>query len=122
MDLPKREKTFYFDYEGESGFRYEGSFTVKCRLTVAEKYASELEKTRLQGDTSNPSAGLSGMAIAISTLRSRVVDGPNWWKQGLGLGIEDEDALVELYSKVEEIAAEWALDVKKTSKEEKLGN
>lgn len=122
MDLPKREKTFYFDYEGESGFRYEGNFTIKCRLTVAEKYAAELEKTRLQGDTLNPSPGLSGMAIAISSLRSRIVEGPNWWKQGSGLTIEDEDALVELYSKVEEVAAEWASEVKKSVKEEKLGN
>jgi hypothetical protein len=122
MDLPKREKTFYFDHEGESGFRYEGNFTIKCRLTVAEKYAAELEKTRLQGDTSNPSPGLSGMAIALSSLRSRVIDGPNWWKQGLGLSIEDEDALVELYSKVEEVAAEWTSEVKKSVKDEKLGN
>jgi hypothetical protein len=122
MDLPKREKTFYFDYEGESGFRYEGTFTVKCRLTVAEKYASELEKTRLQGDTSNPSAGLSGLAIALSSLRSRIIDGPNWWKQGLGLGIEDEDALVELFNKVEDTANEWVLEVKKLTKDEKLGN
>jgi hypothetical protein len=108
MDLPKKERTFGFSYvSDESGLTYDGTFTVKCKLNVAEKYQLELEKSRLMSDMANPSNGLMGIAIALSTLRVRIVDGPNWWTQGKGLNIEDEDVLVALFERVETECMEW---------------
>lgn len=124
MDLPKKERTFYFNYTSlESGQTYEGNFTVKCKFNVAEKYQLELEKSRLMSDMQNPTNGLAGIAIALSTLRSRIVDGPNWWTQGKGLSIEDEDTLVELFDKVESECIEWRkeLEAKANAAKEALG-
>jgi len=117
MDLPKRERTFYYDFTGESGFRYEGSLTIKCRLTVSEKYNLELEKSRLLADMSNPTDSLYGLSIALSTLRAKIVEAPNWWQQRQGWGVEDEDALVDLYRKVEEECTKWKEELIKIAKE-----
>lgn len=117
MDLPKKERTFYFNYSSvESGFTYEGNFTIKCKLNVSEKYQLELEKSRLMSDMVNPTNGLAGLAIALSTLRAKIVDGPNWWTQGRGLSIEDEDTLVTLYEKVESETYEWRKELEDKAK------
>lgn len=117
MDLPKKERTFSFSYVSEdSGLTYEGTFTVKCKLNIAEKYQLELEKSRLMSDMANPTNGLMGMAIALSTLRTKIVDAPNWWTQGRGLAIEDEDALVALFDKVESESMEWRKELDEKAK------
>lgn len=122
MELPKRERTFIFTHTGESGVKYDGSFTVKCRLNVAEKYQLELEKSKLTSDMSNPSPGLAGFAIALSSLRTKITDAPEWWKQSRGL-IEDEDTLLALYDEVEKASIEWRkeLDAKAKEADVKLG-
>lgn len=117
MDLPKKERTFPFSYVSqESGITYEGSFTVKCKLNVAEKYQLELEKSRLMSDMANPTNGLMGMSIALSNLRTKIIDGPNWWTQGRGLNIEDEDTLVALFDRVEEECMNWRKDLEEKAK------
>lgn len=107
MELPKRERTFYFDHTGESGFRYEGNITIKCRLNVAERHAMELHKSRLLGESPNPTMALEGIALCLSTCQAKIVDAPNWWMQGKGSNLEDEDALVALFNKVEEETDAW---------------
>lgn len=124
MDLPKKERTFSFNHVSEeSGLTYEGTFTIKCKLNVSEKYQLELEKSRLMSDMLNPSNGLMGLAIALSTLRVRIVDGPNWWAQGKGMNIEDEDVLVALFEKVETECMEWRKELsdKAAKAREELG-
>jgi hypothetical protein len=116
MELPKKERTFYFKHTGDSGFVYEGNFTIKCRLGVAERYAMELEKSRLLADMANPTNGLLGTSVALSTLRTKIVDSPEWWRQGLGLGMEDEDALFALYDKVEKETDSWRKELQKSAK------
>jgi len=119
MDLPKRERTFYFDYTGESGFRYEGTITIKCRLTVAEKYNLELEKSRLLADMNNPTDSLYGLSVALSSLRAKIIEAPNWWQQRNGWGVEDEDALVEMYRKVEAECLKWKEELVLATQESK---
>jgi len=124
MDLPKKERTFSFNHVSEeSSLTYEGTFTIKCKLNVSEKYQLELEKSRLMSDMLNPSNGLMGLAIALSTLRVRIVDGPNWWVQGKGMNIEDEDVLVALFEKVETECMEWRKELadKAAKAREELG-
>lgn len=124
MDLPKKERTFNFNFTSEeSGQLYEGTFTVKCKLNVAEKYQLELEKSRLMSDMANPTNGLMGISIALSSLRIRIIDGPNWWMQGKGLTIEDEDALVELFEKVEQECMAWRKELSEKAEKarEELG-
>jgi len=116
MELPKKERTFYFKHDGELGFTYEGYFTIKCRLSVADRYSLELEKSRLLADMANPTNGLLGTAVALSTLRTKIKDGPEWWKQSNGLMMEDEDALFSLYERVEKESDSWRKELEKAAK------
>jgi hypothetical protein len=115
MDLPSKEKTFDFDHVGDlTGKEYKGRFTVLCVLTVGQKHALALEKTRLMGNYVNPTDDLSGFAVILANLRAKIVDAPEWWKQSAGgATLEDEDALVVLYRKVVEAEIEWKEDLKK---------
>jgi hypothetical protein len=115
MDLPNKEKTFHFEHVGsDSGHKYEGRFTVLCSLNVGQKHAMALEKTRLLGNYPNPTDDLAGLAIVLSNLRAKIIDGPEWYKQSNGGAlIDDEDALVALYRKIQDAEFEWKEELKK---------
>jgi len=117
MDLPNKQRTFNFEHVGEdTGKKYEGLFTVLCVLNIGQKHARDLEQTRLLGNHANPTDSLAGFAVILSNLRAKIVDAPEWWKQSAGGSlIEDEDALVLLYKKVEEADALWREELKKKS-------
>lgn len=108
MNFPNVERTFYFDYTTQFGNRYEGNFTVKCLLSAGEKHRLELEKTRLLGNSVNPTDELVGLAVVLSNLRHRITDAPNWWAQSRGgESIQEEDVLAELYAKMQDAEIEW---------------
>ncbi len=108
MNFPNIEKTFYFDYTTQFGNRYEGNFTVKCLLSAGEKHRLELEKTRLLGNSANPTDELVGLAVILSNLRHRILNAPNWWSQSRGgEEIKEEDVLAELYIKLQDAEVEW---------------
>lgn len=115
MDLPLKEKTFEFDHVGEdTGKEYKGKFTVLATLTVGQKHALALEKTRLLGNYANPTDDLAGLAIILANLRAKIIDAPEWWKQSAGgANVEDESALVVLYRQVQEAELEWKEELKK---------
>jgi hypothetical protein len=118
VDLPNKESVFDFEHTGElTEKKYEGRFTVLCLLDMGQKHRLELEKTRLLGNYTNPTDGLAGIAIILATLRSKVVDGPEWWKQsGGGFNIQDEDTVVALYDKVQAAEVEWREKLKEKAK------
>jgi hypothetical protein len=112
MDLPKKEKTFYFSAVGTTtGRKYEGTFTVLASLTIGQKHFIEIERTRLLNDYKNPTTALEGYALILSNLSIRVLESPDWWKQNSGMNIEDEDVLVALYDKVLAMEKEWSQEV-----------
>lgn len=117
MDLPKNQKSFQLDYTGEiTGKRYEGTFTVKCVLNMAEKRKLEIERSGLSADLTNPTGNLNAIALVVSNLRVRVTDAPDWFKQSImSLDILDEDVLFEVYSKALDKSEEWLSEVKKKS-------
>lgn len=115
MDLPSKEKIFHFEHVGlETGKRYEGQFTALCLLNVGQKHALSLEKTRLLGSYANPTDDLAGFAVILANLRAKIKDGPTWWQQSQGgATVDDEDVLVALFRKVEEMETSWREDLKK---------
>lgn len=124
MDLPKNEKSFVLDHTGETtGRKYQGTFTVKCMLSLADKRALEIEKTKLSADLNNPSNELSAIATIIAHLRVKVVDAPDWFKQSIrNLDLLDEDAFVEVYDKCFQKSEEWLSELKAKSLGEEVGN
>ncbi len=118
MELPKKESVFDFEHVGgDTGKKYEGSFTVLCLLNMAQKHALELEKTRLLGNYANPTDGLNGISVVLANLRVKIIDAPEWWKQSNGgYAIDDEDTLVALYNKVQDAEVEWRTKLKEKAK------
>jgi hypothetical protein len=118
MDLPSKQSVFDFEHIGDlTEKKYDGAFTVVCALNMAQKHALELEKTRLLGNYANPTDGLAGIAIILANLRVKIIDAPEWWKQSNGgYDIMDEDCLVALYKKVQEVEAKWREDIKAKGK------
>lgn len=120
MDLPLKERSFELDHVGaDTGKEYKGQFTVLCTLNVGQKHALALEKTRLLGNHANPTDDLAGLSIILANLRAKIVEAPEWWKQSQGgATIEDEDALVIIYRKVQEAEALWREDLKKKTQKQ----
>jgi hypothetical protein len=114
MELPKNEAVFEVDIQGDTTFKqYKGQFTCRCVLTMGQKHAMELEKSRLLGSFANPTGELVGMATIFASLRAKLTDGPEWWKQSVGgVTISDENILLELFNKLEKAEIEWRQKVK----------
>ena len=129
-NLPKNERAFDVDVEGDTtGLKYKGQFTVKCVLNMAGKHALELEKTRLMADYANPSRGLVGIAVTLATIRAKIVEAPEWWKNADdGAEIIDENVILAIYDKCNEMEAKWRKELKgkaeeaQEEKEEASGN
>lgn len=125
MNLPKNEKTFHFSKEGEiTGFKYEGQFTVKCALSLADKRLIEIEKSRLSVDLMNPTGNLDAISRLIANLRVRVLNGPEWFNQQINtMSILDENIVFEVYSECLKASEDWIKDLKGQSvKGDELGN
>ena len=126
MNLPKNEKNFMFSEAGEmTSHKYEGQFTVKCILSMADKRLLEIEQSRLAMDLQNPTDNLVAIARVVANLRVRVLDAPDWFDQIIGnLDILDDNIIFELYGKCLDSASEWREELKAKSqpKEETQGN
>lgn len=114
MELPKNESTFSVDVVGDTTFKkYEGQFTVRCVLSAGQRHAMESEKSRLMGSSPQPTDALIGLSEVLGTLRAKIVDAPEWWKQSVGgSALTDENVLMELYAKVGEAEIQWRQKVK----------
>lgn len=126
MNLPKNEKSFHFKHIGETtGHTYEGQFTVKCALSLADKRSLEIEQSRLSMDLMNPTGNLSAISRVVANLRVRVIKGPDWFNDAISsLDVLDEDAVFELYGKCLDKTKEWQDELKQQSqpKEVSEGN
>jgi len=117
MDLPTTQSVFDFEFTSELGKKYDGQFLVHCVLNMRQKHVLELEKTRLLGNYANPTDELAGIAVILSNLRSRIINGPTWWEQSDGgYNLADIDVLTALYNKVILAETEWRTKLKEKTK------
>jgi len=121
--LPKNEKKFTIDEVGPStGHRYQGEFTVVCILTMGQRHKEAAEKTRLMGDYANPDQDLYSVATTLSSLRTRIQDAPEWWKQSDGgTNILDNEVILTLWEKTMECETSWKRELKEKA-EKAQGN
>lgn len=114
MNLPKNEKSFLFNKKGElTGHTYEGQFTTKCVLSLADKRILELEQNRLMGDLENPTENLRVISRVVANLRVRVIDAPDWFNQLIiNLDILDEDIVFDLYAECLKCSNDWHDELK----------
>jgi hypothetical protein len=120
MNLPKNEKTFFFSEEGElTGHKYEGQFTVKCMLSMADKRLLEIEQSRLSVDLENPTENLIAISRVVANLRLRVIKGPDWYNQIINnLDIIDDNIVFDIYGQCLDKSSEWMGELKKQAKPE----
>ena len=121
--LPKKEKSFTIKEVGAStGHTYEGTFEVICCLTMGQRHAEAAEKTRLMGDYANPDGDLYSLATTLATLRTRIQESPEWWKQSNGgTSILDEEVINLLWEKTMEAEVKWKKELKEKA-EKAQGN
>ena len=117
MELPKNESIFDIDIVGDTTFkRYQGQFTVRCVLSAGQRHSMELEKSRLMGTSPQPTDALIGLSEVLGTLRTKIVEAPEWWKQSFGgSNLSDENVLMELYAKIAEEENKWRQKVKEVA-------
>ena len=113
-NLPKNERTFDIKLVGDTtGVTYEGQFCVTCVLDVGGTHSMELERTRLIADYANPTGLLANLALALSTLRAKVVKAPDWWHNlDDGAKIKDNEIIMAIFIKCEEQEAAWRKELK----------
>jgi hypothetical protein len=118
-NLPKNERAFDVDITGDTtGEKYKGQFVVKCVLSMSGRHTLELEKTRLMADYANPTRGLAGIAISLATVRAKISTAPDWWfNTSEGSDIIDENVIMTIYEKTEEMEANWRRELKEASKQ-----
>lgn len=119
MDLPKDIKTFTFECEGDTTTKkYDGDFTVKCILNMRDKRLLEIEKSSIRADMANPTPDLVAYSTILATLRVRIQEAPEWWKQSVGgYELKDENVIVELFDKVMDQETKWREELKAVSQE-----
>ena len=117
--LPKNEKTFEIDVVGvDTGVQYQGTFTVRCILSMADRHAMEMEKTRLMADFAHPSGGLAGIATTLASLRVKIIKGPPWWENSDGgTTIMDENAILAIYDACNKAEMDWRSALRKQAEE-----
>ena len=120
MNLPKNEKSFMLTVEGDvTSHKYEGQFTVKCVLSMADKRLLEIEQSRLSVDLLNPTNDLVAISRVVANLRVRVMDAPDWFDQIIGnLDVLDDNVIFEIYSECLKASSEWKDELKKKSQPE----
>jgi hypothetical protein len=114
MELPKNESSFHYDHTGEmTGRNYNGTFTVRCVLNIAEKRILEIEKSTITADLNNPTGELNAIATVVANLRVRVQNAPDWFKQSIrSLDLLDDEVYFDIYSKCLEAENNWITEVK----------
>ncbi len=99
-----------------SGAHYEGVFEVRKVLTPSQKAMADQERRAFLG---NPERGVevdpevSELAFAISQLKVRVIKGPKWWNDSLGLrNFIDQNVLVEIANAVLQVELDFKAEIK----------
>jgi hypothetical protein len=101
--------TFTVDVKGEVTERqYTGVFTTKARLTQRDYLLEDQIRRDIIGpNAQSASAMATGISIAVSYLKVRVLKAPKWWTDSDGgLDLEDDNILAAVYYKAVEAEKE----------------
>ena len=118
-NLPKNERTFDVKLIGSTTQTlYEGQFTVQCILDIHGTHIMELERTRLLADFANPTELLAGLALALSSLRAKIISAPDWWQNtDQGRTVKDKNVIIALFGQCEEQETKWKDELRTKAEE-----
>lgn len=103
---------------------YNGVFKIRPKLSPIEVLECDRDRRDLLGNPKNDEqvgADAVNLAICLSQLKIRIVEGPSWWSSTFGLRIDfhDENIIFDLFKQVVEIESKWKENLKKTAEEAK---
>lgn len=106
---------------GEStGDTYNGSFTFNVTTTLRIESASDLRRRQIIGpcpDGTPPSNLLQSKAFMIGEIDSRLIEEPDFWKNGGGgMDIPDANVTLEVYNALLEAMSEYREEISERSK------
>jgi hypothetical protein len=112
--LPKNEKTFSINVEGEiTGERWVGDFTCVCVPWGGLRNKIAREEIREQGDNDNVTGELFLRARWMANTQNRIIAAPEWWRSSLnGAKLLDDNVLKEVYDQCIEAEIEWRRKVR----------
>jgi len=92
-----------------SGETFSGKFKVKDRLSHRDKLMRDERRRVILGSKSDEApVWAQKYAEVFSQLDIRVIEAPSWWKEnGLGLDLEDDNVIVEVYNKTMKVEEEF---------------
>lgn len=118
--LPSNEYTFSVKLKGEkTKTSYEGAFTVKCLLTIAEMSDLGLKIDEYSRGSTTLIQGVALLIRALAELEVRIIKAPSWWKDSNGgRDLMDTNVVYEVFNKA--LDAEKIFDgrIKEITKEE----
>lgn len=118
MILPSNEYTFSFSDKGERTKKtYEGSFTVKCLLTMEEIRQVGIRLDNLNVGSKTLAPGVALLNRAFAELDVRILKAPSWWKDASdGRDLFDTNIILGVFENA--IDAERVFDERITEKAE----
>lgn len=101
MDLPSNEYTFNLDETGErTKRRFDGSFTVKCLLTIDEIVDVGLRMDAYNRGSTSVMPGIQLLNRARAELEVRIQKSPSWWRDSNnGRDLMDTNIILEVFNK-----------------------
>ena len=101
MSLPSNEHTFEFSEKGEKTKKaFEGSFTVKCLLSIQEIVDVGLRIDSYNRGSITVAPGINLINRAFAELDVRIVKSPSWWKDSNnGRELRDINIVLQVFSK-----------------------
>lgn len=119
MIMPSNEYTFNIVVVGEkTKKKYEGSFTVKCLLSVQEMVEVGLRMDRYNQGSSTVSPGVTRMNRAIAEMEIRQIKTPSWWKDSDdGRTFLDANVVFEVFLKALDAETEFDKRIAEQAKE-----
>jgi hypothetical protein len=114
--------SFFVDIEGDATKQfYRGFFKVKCVLGPLEYIQSDALYRELLGKTNPQLASdyVSRICYALSQLKFRIVEAPDWWKKEgvIGGGHLDDNILSHILEKSTECELDYRDGIEKKYKE-----
>lgn len=109
MDLPKNEYTFQFNERGERTKKiYDGSFTVRCLLTMEDIRRVGIKLDILNGGSQTLPPGVGLLNRAFAELDIRIIKAPSWWKDANdGRDMFDTNVILEVFNKALDAERNW---------------
>lgn len=110
---------FNVDCTGDlTGISYVGTFRAKKLLSHAERLRQDARRRELLGSARPDEASdyAKTASEAFSQLEVRLTEAPQFWKDnGMGLGLVDENIVIEVYTGAMKVESDHIAEMKKAA-------